>query len=178
MSKATSKYYKTNNQATLDAWQAYEFEKAAFIEECKAMQNHFGAEDFLISQSISRKSFAGLVFSDSKDTAIWTRPDKFGIQKPRAISSVKNDVRAYHAELIDDYKAWQPKRSPDYDPVLNTIGLKWSDFFLGGCLEIFFEAGFLYCFTNRPVADHLIEILASEFESAELAKPATSATPE
>ncbi len=172
MSDKTIKYYKTNNPATLDAWKAYEAEDAEFIEQCEAIQQHFGAKQFLIIRSILTKSFAGLVFAESRDTGIWTKPDKYGIQKPRGISTVKKDVRGFHAELIDEYKSLLPTLMPNYDPVLKTIGLCWSEFVFGGNLKIFAEGDFFYCATYRPVADHLTEILASEFEAAEAAKPA------
>ncbi|WFP48542.1 hypothetical protein PL263_10495 [Methylomonas sp. EFPC3] len=105
------------------------------------------------------------------DTRLWTKPDKYGIQRPRGISTAKKDIRAELTALLDEYTSRLPTLSPDLDPVLKTIGLCWSDFFFRGNLKILAEGEFFYCATDLPVSDHMIEILASEFEAAAAAKP-------
>lgn len=163
-------YYKTTQSETLAAWNEYCAQHEAMVKSSKAIRDHFGAEAFLTSNSFTRKEFHGLAFAKPMDVELWTKPDQDNVQRPRAVSSVPKHRRAEHASLVEEYKRLKPTQICEFEPIFKAIGCTWSDFVFGGSYAVVVHDGIFYLRTNRKVADHMVEILASEFTAAEHAE--------
>ena len=166
------KYYKTNHQPVLDAWNDYFQCRTEFNESLERIKDYFHASDAFIGHSLPSIFFAGLSFAQTKDTAIWTKPDKNGIQRPR--SKVIKALEQQHSEILSDYKKLKPK-DVDYDPLLQSVGLYWGNILFGGGFGCVFNDGFFYMHTRLKPFDFMIEITGSDYELAKAAYENTGA---
>lgn len=164
--------YKTNSPETLAALDAQYAAINALREKAKAFAERFGAnKDYVVRNSITNAyAIAGFTFTPQKDTTVWTKPDRaaMGIQRPRAkVTGLGEEERAAWKTLRDEWDKHFPAEPISWVPVLASVGLTPGDLFFSGYFQLFEHAGWVYLSTGaKPRANHLVEILASEFDAA------------
>lgn len=163
--------YKTNQPAALAAHRAYTAAVQELRAKGKAFVERVGAKDFVFqSGSGLGTRIAGVVFEPPRDRLLWTVPDKqmCGVQRPRSnLAKATPAQRAELRELGADWRAHYPSERVSWEPMLEAVGLSSGALIFSGAFALFEHDGWLYLKTGAlPQADHLVEILASEYDAA------------
>jgi hypothetical protein len=163
-------YYKTNNQAVLDAIETHQKQRGDLRDQASAFAKRFGAKDYLILRSVDKCYFGGLKFEPEKDRRFWTVPDRdHGRQRPRkSVAGMTPEEKAAHNTLFSDWVESYPKTKVSFEPIYQALGTTWGDLIFGAGMAWFLHDGFLYVATGAKVADHMIEIFGSEYTKAEV----------
>jgi len=166
--------YKTNHPDALAARRAYTEAVQALRAQAEAFKERVGAKDFVISTGSSLgTSIRGFVFDPPKDRALWTVQDAklCGAQRPRAsVAKGTPEQRAELKALNAEWNAHYPAERVSWEPMLQAVGLSPGHLFFSGAFKLFEHDGWIYLKTGAlPDASHLIEILNSEYEAAQLA---------
>ena len=161
-------FYKTNNQDTLSAIDAHHKERAELRDLANSFAKRFGTDKYLILRDVHGYHFGGLKFDPARDRRFWSVPDRqFGTQYPRKnVPGMTADEKASHKVLLTEWEENVPKLRPSLEPIYSSIGTDWGNLLFAG-IGWFLHDGFLYLETTAKLADHVTEILGSEFKAAE-----------
>jgi hypothetical protein len=163
--------YKTNHPAALAARQQYTDDVQALRAKAAAFRERFGAKDSVIQASSSLGTgITGFVFEPPQDRLLWTVPDHklCGAQRPRAsLAKATPELREQLKALRAEWDAHYPSERVSWEPLLASVGLSAGALFFSGAFKLFEHDGWLYLKTGAlPKADHLVEILNSEYDAA------------
>lgn len=171
-------YYKTNDASALEAVDAYNKEANSIRAEGLKLAEYFGGK-LLVNNSVYGFRVAGLQFDPPKSTVLWTVPDwqtSAGKQRPRkTIAKATPELKAELKQIQEKYNELFPKREADFNIVLSALGTDWGELLFSG-LSYFLHDGYIYFGCSVKVADHMQEILASEYEAAKKAFEAKNGT--
>ena len=163
-------YYKTSAPEVMTALQARNNEVDALRKKGEAFEAHFGGK-LIVRNGVSGYSIAGLVFDPPKPGRLWTLPDhKHGIgqQRPRqSIAKATAEEKAELAKLREEWKAHFPVGEASFEPVLNAMGTSYGNLIFGGGFAMRQADHAVYVATSVKLNEHMVEILASEYEAAE-----------
>lgn len=168
-------YYKTSDAGVLAAWRVYR----EGCDRLKVSADEFaasypGATALMRTDWHSGKSFYGLKFEPPMRQPLWTKPDpKAGFSQfprqslpPGFKGEERKVLKAELTKLQEDFKGRKPKDFSDMQPFLESIGLGGGALFFARYKHVITD-DCLYINTSAKPSDVMIEILGSEFESAE-----------
>lgn len=160
-------FYKSSDSELMAAWSTYKAEVGSVRAAGKEFAAHFGGK-LLMHSDFHGCSVAGVCFQPAKDDPLWTKPDaqRAGEQHPRySLRKGTKEQRQALAELLMEWSKHFPKQKADLAPVLAAMGTDWGDLFFCG-IAYFQHGGAIYVSTSAKLAPCMVEILASEFNTA------------
>lgn len=164
-------YYKTNDPKVLSAYTELVAKKSALVEASTTFAAQFSG-DPIFSISTTRNEFAGIQpknYADFPDKHLWTKPNssRGGSISPRNSVTGKENKQKL-AELKQRYYNERPAAMApfDMDALFESIGTNWGNLMFSGAKWV--KAGdYFYVATSAKLADHMVEILGSEYTQAE-----------
>lgn len=161
-------FYLCRDLDVLAAWSQRLAELHAMRDEAKAFAELFGGEPYF-TNTCNDVHFGGVRFSPKMPTDIWTVPNHFGGQRPRAKlirrAPISPGRRNEHGTLLTLWAEYEPKGIVKIEPVYNALGMDWSDFVISG-IGIFQHNGALYIEADVQLSRNVTEILGSEYAAA------------
>lgn len=158
-------FYKTNDPAVLDAWNARLAGLRAMQAQGDALAESVGGKA-VFTHGLHGARFAGVSLPASASRAVWTARDKFDAQRPRSRPKPGSSdaEKAAHAKVAAAWAA-APTDEVSMDGLYASIGSSWSDFVFAG-FGAFLRDGFVYIETEMQLPQHIVEILGSEYTAA------------
>ncbi len=170
-------YYKSTAPEVLSALAEREEKVSEFRKAGNAFADHFGGK-LIVRNGVTGYSIHGLSFDPEKPTRLWTVPDgtAMGAQRPRqSITKAKPEEKSELARIREEWKAHFPTGEVPFEPVLKAMGTSYGHLIFGGGFAMRQTGGAVYVTTSAKLNDHMVEILASEYQAAEKAADAEEA---
>lgn len=165
----TTKYYRIENKAALDAWDAEEEAKDDLRASVQPLIDQFGGEPMFSSDATSY-TFAGLRFCEQPaDQELWRKPGpRAGIQEPRrTLKKASPELRQRHKELIELWDSLYPEsKRVEKEPLYKAIGTHWGNVLFTGIAMFRLKNSIFVAYGGTLNCDDAVEINGTEYESA------------
>lgn len=152
-------FYKTNHESVLNAVKAFHAAKSELFDEAKKFSEKYGGKEVVLHDGISI-NFAGLKFDPPKNKELWTIANykNHFVQSPRKVTQNKELYKQYHADF--------PSKRVTLNEFYKALGTDWGNVIFNGLGWFEGADGYIYVDYDLKLADHMIEILGSEYEEA------------
>ncbi|HEY0200777.1 MAG TPA: hypothetical protein VGC24_03695 [Burkholderiaceae bacterium] len=167
-------YYKTNDPATVAAFEADNLARQSIRDAAVAFGQRFGGQGWAV-EGFFYASFGGVVFTPPKPTDIWTVATEKGhwFQRPRGVAK-KGTTLERREELKQLRAEWErqlPKGRCTNEALCTALGTNWGELIFTG-IAMFIWQGAIYVETTAKLTPHMVEILGSEYVLAKEAMEA------
>lgn len=161
-------YYKTNHPTVIQAMADFRASRDELIAKSKVFADAWGGKPVIL-RDMHCVWLAGLTFSPRKDKPMWTCPDRqHSVQAPRKACLPKDQKE----QGLAVYKKWHEEFPTDRISlkfIYESFGTDWGNLLFAGIGYFEGVDGFVYVETSAKLADHMAEILGSEYQAAQAA---------